>query len=85
MQGQALLVEPGIQQPGQDVGPVRGHGGATDPGREHPPDAGDGPLDPHPSGHGGDQVGAAGQRRRQPVEVGDLPNPAGHLGQARRA
>ena len=36
VQGQALLVEPGIQQAGQDVGPVRGHGGATDAGVRTP-------------------------------------------------
>ena len=37
---QALLVGLGVQQPGQDVGPVRGHAGTADAGVEDRADAG---------------------------------------------
>ena len=60
VQGQPLLVDPGVQQAGEQVGPVGGHRDASDLGVEHPPDPGDGALDPHPPVDRGDQVEAAG-------------------------
>ena len=81
VQGQALLVQPGIQQPGQHVGPVRGHSGTTDPGVKHPPNTGDGPLHPDPSSHRGDQMSTADQRRRQPIQVGHPADPGGGVGE----
>ena len=81
VQGQALLVQPGIQQTGQHVGPVRGHGGATDAGVKHPPNTGDGPLHPDPSSHRGDQMSTADQRCRQPIQVGHRADPTGGVGE----
>jgi hypothetical protein len=61
MQRQALLVQPGIQQTGQHVGPVRRHGSTTDAGVKHPPNTSDRPLHPDPSSHRSNQMETTNQ------------------------
>jgi hypothetical protein len=78
---QPLHVEVHVEQAGQHVGPIRRDGDTGDPRIEHPPDTGNGPLDPDLSGHRGHQMRAAHQRSRQPVEVGRGPHPTGGLGE----
>jgi hypothetical protein len=75
LERQALFVEPGVQQTGQHVGPVRRDAGPIDGAVKHSSDAGDGPLHPYSSRHRGDQVGAADQGRRELLEVGDRSDP----------
>ena len=81
VQGQALLVQPGIQQTGQHVGPVRGHGGATDAGVKHPPNTGDGPLHPDSSGHRGDQVALPTNDAASPSRSATAADPGGGVGE----
>jgi hypothetical protein len=59
---------------GKHVGTVGRDGRARDPGVEDAPDAGHGSLRPHPTAHRSKQVGAAGQRSCDPIEVGDRPD-----------